>query len=84
MLQRFNLKLKKRKKAGVPVNEKTIKELLNEELQSYIKREDLQGMLDSIERDKRKKEIWESLSSHKKMQLLRYALTRKGVKDGKK
>ncbi len=78
-----NLRIRQRQKKEKAVPEKRLGELIRDELTSYIKREDLQEYLDRIERDKRKKELWDALPAHKKLKLLRYALEKKGGKRGK-
>lgn len=75
-------RLKKKQKR--PLNEPEIHALVQKELDGYIKREDLQDYLKKIERDEKKKRIWDGLSTRKKIKLLKYALSRKGGKDGKK
>lgn len=74
----------RRKKKDKVVGEKRLGEIIKGELSAYIKREELQGYLEDIERDKRKKELWDSLPAQKKMKVLRYALERKGEQHGKK
>ena len=74
----------RRKSKNKPVDEKRLVEILNQELNSYIRQENLQAYLDTIERDKKKKELWDSLSSHKKLKLLRYALEKRGDIHAKK
>ena len=74
----------KRKQKGKAVDEKRIGEIIRSELNDYIKRDDLQEYLQEIERDKRKKKLWDSLPDRKKIKVLRYALEKKGEKHGKK
>ncbi len=78
MFQRLRLKLNK-KKQQTQVTENTIRDILREDLNEYIKRGDLKEYLERIERDKRKKELWDSLPAYKKMKLLRYAIEKKGA-----
>lgn len=73
----------KRKKKDKVVDEKRLGEIIKGELNDYIKREELQGYLERIERDKAKKKLWESLPAQKKLRLLRYALAKKGEQHGK-
>jgi hypothetical protein len=77
----LRLRRKDKKKA---LTEKGLREIIEKELNAYIKREDLQEYLDNIERDKRKKKLWDSLSPRKKIRLMRYALEKKGEKHDKK
>jgi hypothetical protein len=81
MFQRLKLRIKKKKKDGVPLTEKTLRQIMNEELETYIKEEDLREYLQTIEKDKHKKQLWDSLSPRVKLKLLRYALVKKGGKD---
>ena len=74
----------RRKQKGKAVDEKRIGEIIRSELNDYIKRDDLQEYLQEIERDKRKKKLWDSLPDRKKIKVLRYALEKKGEKHGKK
>ena len=71
------LRLKKRQKQVKQIDEKNIKSLVHDELDGYIKKEDLQKYLADIQKDEHKRKIWNSLSSSKKLSLLRY-LARKG------
>lgn len=77
----FKLKRKKKAKA---IDERRIGDLIKKELDDYIKREDLQGYLEGIEKDKKKKQLWDSLPAYKKIKVLRYALGKKGEQHGKK
>ncbi len=74
----------RRKKKTRIIDEKHLSEIIQAELNGYIKREDLQEYLDDIEKDKGKKKLWDSLSAHKKIKLLRYAMGRKGEQHVKK
>ena len=77
----FHLRRKKKSKV---LDEKGIREIIGDELSSYMKRDELKGYLQRIEKDKKKKELWESLPAMKKIRLLRYALAKKEVQDAKK
>lgn len=83
MFKRLRLR-KRQKDKGKPLSEKGLREIMAEELAAYIKREELQGYLEKIERDKRKKRIWDSMSPYTKIKLLRYVLKQKGAAYGKK
>lgn len=74
----------KRKDKGKAMPDKRLGEILRGELGAYVKREELQEYLERIERDKKKKELWDSLPMSKKVKVLRYALTKKGEEHGKK
>ena len=74
----------KRKGKNTPVSEKRLEEVMKGELSVYIKSEELQAHLDEIERDKRKKKLWESLSARKKLKVLRYMKGKKGEQYGKR
>jgi len=73
----------RRKKSKV-VDEKRTSEIVQEELSVYIRREDLKGYLEGIEKDKAKKKLWDSLSPSKKIKVLRYVLAKRGKQYGKK
>lgn len=77
----FRLRRKKKAKA---FDEKQLGGIIKGELADYIKREELQGYLENIDKDKRKKELWNSLPAYKKIKVLRYALEKKGGQHGKK
>ena len=79
----FKLRLK-RKGKSIPVSEKRLDEVIKGELNAYIKRDELQGYLEEIEKDKRKKLLWESLPSYKKVKVLKYVLEKKGEQHGKR
>ena len=74
--------IKLRKKKNLP-DEKRIIETVKEELAGYVKIEDLKKYLNDVQSDDRKKRIWDSLSSRKKIKLLRYLVQRKGDESGK-
>lgn len=79
------LRLKRKtKNKGQGVDERRLNEILQEELHDYIKQEDLQWYLDRIERDKKKKAVWGSLSMRKKIKVLRYVSKKEGGKHAKK
>lgn len=75
---------RKRKSGGKGVDEKRLGEIIKDELASYIRREELREYMERIESDKRKKQLWDSLPTRKKIKLLRYALEKKGVEHGEK
>ncbi len=66
------------------VDEKRAGEIIKDNLSEYIKREDLKEYLESIEKDKKKKRVWDSLSVSKKRKVLQYVLKKKGEQHGKK
>ena len=72
-----------RRKSKV-IDEKRAKEIVQDKLSAYIKQEDLKKYLEDIEKDKEKKRLWDSLSTAKKIKLMKYVLAKKGVKHGKK
>lgn len=74
----------RRKKKKIKLDDKEMQVLVKKELEPYLKRDDLQGYLDKIQKDEEKKKIWDKLSSRKKLKLLRYVLAKKGVQHGKK
>jgi len=75
---------RKRKNVSQPVDEKQLKEAFKRELGSYINRDDLKEYIDKINKDEEKKRLWDSLSSRKKIKLLRHLVGKKGENDGKK
>lgn len=74
----------RRKKRGGGIDEKQLSKVIEQELSDYIKREELGQYLKNIEKDKKKKQLWDSLPARKKIKLLRYALEKKGVEYGGK
>jgi hypothetical protein len=68
------------KKKVVPkIKDASIQDLLNQELQGYIKREDLQRYLDKIQHDKETKRLWDMMSIHQKIKLLRHIASKRGI-----
>ena len=65
------------------VDEKKIGKMIEQELSAYVKQDDLREYLANIEKDKKKKELWDSMTTHKKIRVLRYVLAKKGVQHGK-
>lgn len=79
----FKLRLK-RKDKGMVIPLKQLDEIIKGELGAYIKRDELHEYLENIERDKKKKELWDSLPARKKIKVLRYVLGKKGELYAKK
>lgn len=73
----------RRKGKGQAVDEKSLSNILKQELDGYVRREDLKGYFEEIERDKKKKALWDSLSEYKKLKILRYVLKKKGARHDK-
>jgi len=78
----FRLRRKKKEKVGI--EEKDVTSILQRELAPYITREELKDYLSQIEKDERKRKLWQSLSLHNKIKVLRYVAGKKGVQNGKK
>ncbi len=74
----------RRKKKQPKVDMTGIQSLVQKELEEYTKREDVQEHLKAIQRDERRRKLWNSLSPRKKIKLLRYVVAKKGEQDGKK
>lgn len=74
----------RRKKKKMGLEKKDVNTIIQQELAPYMKLEELQEYLRTIERDRKKKELWDSLSMRKKIKLLKYVAEKKGVSDGKK
>jgi Mg/Co/Ni transporter MgtE len=62
----------------MPVTKDTVEAIIRTELAEYLKRDDVKEMLERMERNKQKRELWNSLSLHKKLEVLRYMAERKG------
>lgn len=75
----------RRRKKNKIIDEKRASEIVQGKLTDYLRQEDLKKYLEGIEKDKEKKEKWDSLSTAKKIKVLRYALAKKkGGQHGKK
>lgn len=74
----------RRKKKQPKADMTGIQSLVQKELEEYTKREDVQEHLKTIQRDERRRKLWNSLSPRKKIKLLRYVVAKKGERDGKK
>jgi len=72
-----------RKAKAEKLRKKELEATIQQELAPYIKREELLEYLSKIEKDEKKKKLWDSLSVQKKIKLLRYVASKKGEKDGK-
>lgn len=68
------LKIRTRKKKLDKIEEARLHELMQQALGSYIKREELEQCLASIQRDEKRQKVWASLSTRKKLRVLRHAL----------
>jgi predicted nucleic acid-binding protein len=75
---------KNKPKQRVGVKDSNIKLLVQQELQGYIKRENLQEYIDKIQRDREKKKIWDGMSTRQKLMLVRHIAQKRGLKDAKK
>jgi hypothetical protein len=74
----------RRKKDDKPLNRKQVDTVLQDALAPYIKREELQGYLRKIEKDKKAKAKWDGLSDRTKIRLLRYLANKKEEQHGKR
>ncbi len=66
------------------IDKRELEAIVGKKLEAYIRREELQSCLLEIERDERKKRLWDAMTPSKKLRLLRYAMVRKKEQDGKK
>lgn len=66
------------------VQRKELLDLLRTETQKFISKDDLKKYLADIDQDERKKRIWNSLSTRKKIQLLRYHYKKGGAANEKR
>ena len=81
---RLRLGLRRKGKDKSPnIDKKSLEEIVQQRLADYVRREDLQEYLENIERDKKKKQLWDSLPVNKKIKVLQYALKKKGEQHGK-
>ena len=64
--------------------QKQLLEIIHQETSRYISKDDLKRHLEEIDRDEQRKKIWDSLSTRRKIQVLRHALAKRGKADGKK
>lgn len=76
------MKLRRKGKTKV-LDEKKVSKIIEQELSVYVKQDELREYLANIEKDKKKKELWDSMTTHKKIRVLRYVLAKKGVQHGK-
>ena len=76
------MKLRRKGKTKV-LDEKKVSKIIEQELSVYVKQDELREYLANIEKDKKKKELWDSMTIRKKIKVLRYVLTKKGVQHGK-
>lgn len=79
LFKRLHLNISPKKKPAQVTDETSIRAILNQQLEPYMKQEDVQKYLRKIEADKEKKRVWDSLSTRKKIKLLRYV---SGKKEG--
>ena len=73
-----------KKKQSAKDSKLTVREIVKDELSEYINKENLQGYLDKIKRDERKRRIWDGLSNQKKLKLLRYMNNKREAQHDKK
>lgn len=71
-----------KKKAAAKKRQKELIDVIHNETQDFLKREDLIKQLEEINRDKDRKRLWDSLSTRQKIKVLRYQIAKKG-KEGK-
>lgn len=75
------LRIGRKKKQKIIPDKSQVEDIVRHQLDTYVKREDLRGVLDGIEKDKRKNEILKSLGPRRRMKLLRYIQKQKGMKN---
>jgi len=80
----FFLKVRRKKKEKVGLEEKDVANIIQKELAPYMTREELKEYLQKINEDEKKKKLWDSLSVRKRIKLLKYVAEKKGMQDGKK
>jgi len=80
----LKLRLRRGKKQSKGLDTQQLEEIVRNQLGGYVRREDLQEILGEIEKDRRKRELWQSLSPHKRARLVRYVLAKKGMGNAKK
>ena len=68
----------KKKQSILKPDKKEVNALVQKELEPYIKRADLQEYLAIIEKDEKRRQLWNSLPLARKIKLLRYVLSQKG------
>ena len=76
--------LGRRKKPKIGLDNKEVQIAVQKELEPYIKRDDLKTYLADIEKDEKKKRLWDGLSARKKVKLLKYVKAKKEEHYGKK
>ncbi len=79
----FFLKVRPKKKKLDKGEEARLNEMMQRALGVYVKREELEKCLANIEKDENRRKLWASLSTRKKIKVLRSALEKKGEKHGK-
>jgi hypothetical protein len=63
---------------------KQVNEVVGKSLEPYIKRDELEKYLKNIEKDERKRKIWEGLSTRMKIKVARYAFNKKEAQQHEK
>lgn len=71
-------RLRKKAKAEPRLDSQTLRTSIEEELRQYVSRDELQDAIKKIQKDERRRKIWEGLSTRKKIELLRYVFGKKG------
>jgi hypothetical protein len=77
-----NLKIFGKKKEK-PLSRNELSMLLQKSLEPYMQREDVKAYLKEIQRDERKRKIWDGLSNRTKLRLLRYLVNKKEKQNAK-
>jgi len=66
------------------LDSKQVNTIVEKSLEPYIKKEELEKYLKDIEKDERKKKIWNSMTKHQQMKLLRYVFNKKEAQEHEK
>lgn len=71
------------KRKEKPLSRNELSMMLQKSLEPYMQREDVKKYLQEINRDERKRKIWDGLSNRTKLKLLRYLVARKDKQNAK-
>jgi len=80
----LKFRIRKGKKQSLGLDRKQLEDIIQDQLGTYVRREDLRDILNEIEKDKRKAALIKSLPPHKRKALLQYIQKKKAEQNAKR
>lgn len=78
----FFFKVKPKRNRTEKAEEARLSAMMQQALGGYVKREELESCLVSIQKDDNRRRVWASLSTRQKIKVLKHVLEQKGGQSG--